>query len=452
MQFIRFNLTIFLLFSLVSQALAKEEKSVFNTKDSDNLNVLVEQIVDQAKNSSNLREFKRLKEIVIVPFNSTPLFLQTLESLKLAEEKKNEIFSKFLPRATSSIGGGIKSGGLNNDTNSKSINFNVSQLVYDFGVTKRQVNASKQEMLATQSRVDTQRTELLLEIISALHEVYRAKTQLLLSQGFVEVRRGFLLSMKEREKLGGSSGADVIRAETKLSDALDKIPLQVRMLRDSEAKVFEFFAQGVADISLTKLPNVDSQDIAITDEILEKNFKILELLGQVDAARLNFEAERRTSFGKFALQAGYQNTDTNLLSPQEQSSLLLTYQVDVFTGFERSSKIAQAGYRVSTLEFELERVKREIKTQLGQSINAFDAQSASVLSRAELVVGAKLSNEVNKELFELNKTSINDLFRSQEEYISAAKNLVDAMVDKNISFYQMMAKFGLLLSIFDLGA
>ena len=74
-----------------------------------------------------------------------------------------------------------------------------------------------------------------------------------------------------------------------------------------------------------------------------------------------------------------------------------------------------------------------------------------MISRAELVNGAKLSNNVNKELFELNKTSINDLFRSQEEYITAAKNLVDAMVDRNISFYKMLANFGLLLDMFDLG-
>ena len=74
-----------------------------------------------------------------------------------------------------------------------------------------------------------------------------------------------------------------------------------------------------------------------------------------------------------------------------------------------------------------------------------------MISRAELVNGAKLSNNVNRELFELNKTSINDLFRSQEEYITAAKNLVDAMVDRNISFYKMLANFGLLLDMFDLG-
>ena len=53
-------------------------------------------------------------------------------------------------------------------------------------------------------------------------------------------------------------------------------------------------------------------------------------------------------------------------------------------------------------------------------------------------------------LFELNKTSINDLFRSQEEFLTSAKNLVDATVEKNLSFYRLAAKFGTLLNLFEL--
>ena len=450
MQYIKFNIVFFLFFSTVSGA--QEIESGLSRNSTEDLNITVENLVKQAKNEKELLEFKRLKDVISVPFNSTPLFLQTLESVKLAEERKNEVFSRYLPRVTSSIGGGVKSGGLNNDSNSQSYNLNVTQLVYDFGVTGKEVDAVEKESLASQSKVEGQRTDLLLEIITAVHEVYRAEKQLLLSQGFVDTRRGFLESTRQREELGGASNADVIRAETKLSEALDKIPVQVKLLKDTRAKLLEFFENPELDLGLTRLPVINPEKLSITGETLKKNFMIKEIDNQLKASILQFEAQKNSSFGKFNLQASYQNTDTNLLSPQEQSSLLLTYQIDIFTGFERSSKINQASYRVNTLQFERERQKRELETQLKQSINSFDAQAASVLSRAELVVGAKLSNKVNKELFELNKTSINDLFRSQEEYITASKNLVDAMVDKNLSFYQMLAKFGLLLEMFDLGA
>ena len=431
--------------------IAQETDSGLQNRTVNELNKVVENLVSQAKDPNRLIEFKRLRSLVSGPFSSTPLFLQTLESLKLAEERKNEVFSRFLPRVTSSVGGGIKSGGLNNDSSSQSMSLNVTQLVYDFGVTGRQLDSAEKEALASQAKVENQRTQLLLAIITSIHEVYRAKTQLLLSQGFVSTRKDFLNSTREREKLGGASNADVIRAETKLSESLDKIPVQVKSLKDAQAKLLEFFVQENPEIGLTRLPDISPNLLMITQDNLMKNYQIRELSNQLSAANLNFDAEKSSSFGRFNLQAGYQNTDTNLLSPQEQSNLLLTYQLDIFTGFERSAKINQAGYRVKALEFELERQKRELTTELSQSVNNFDAQSASVVSRAELVVGAKLSNKVNKELFELNKTSINDLFRSQEEYISAAKNLVDAMVDKNLSFYQMLNKFGLLLDMFDVG-
>ncbi|MAC67443.1 MAG: hypothetical protein CMK54_05490 [Proteobacteria bacterium] len=421
-------------------------------KDDTELNSIVETLVLQAKDQSRLADFKALKRMVSEPFSSTPLFLQTLESLKLLEEKKKEVFARFLPRVTSSVGGGIKSGGFNNDRSSQSYSLNINQLVFDFGVTKRQYNASKKEEVSNQAKIDNQRTELLLQIISTVHEVYRAKTLLLLSQGFVDTRNGFLESMRQREALGGSSNADVIRAETKLSDALDKIPLQVKSLKDNKSKLAEFFGTKIPEVRLTQLPIIDSKTFDVTEDTLSRNFKIREMTNQVDAAKLNFQAEKRGGFGRFNLQAGYQNTDTNLLSPQEQSSLLLTYQLDIFTGFEKASKVSQAGFRVNALNFELERIKRELVTELEQSVHAFDAHAALVLSRSELVKGAKLSNRVNKELFELNKASINDLFRSQEEYLNAAKNLVDAMVDKNINYYKMLASFGLLLETFDLGA
>ena len=185
------------------------------------------------------------KAIVSVPFSSTPLFLQTLENLKIAEERKNLAFSKFLPRVTSSIGGGIKSGGLNNDSSSQSKNLTISQLVYDFGVTSRQYEVTEKEELSSQFKIDQQRTDLLLDIITSFFEVYRAETLLKLSQGFVETRRDFLDSVKTREELGGSSNADVIRAETKLSEALDRIPTEVQNLKNSQAVFNEYFEVNV---------------------------------------------------------------------------------------------------------------------------------------------------------------------------------------------------------------
>ncbi len=441
--------------TVVNDNFVKSQQSYLNTpKVSDpkkELDALVKDLVEKADKPSQLPKFKRFKEIISIPFGSTPLFLQTLESLKIAEEKKNIAFSKFLPRVTSSVGGGIKSGGYNNDSSSQSKSFTISQLVYDFGVTSRQYKVTEKEELSSQYKIDQQRTDLLFEIISAFFEVYRAETLLKLSQGFVETRSEFLESVKTRQRLGGSSNADVIRAETKLSEALDKIPTEVQNLKNSKAVFTEYFDTNPSiKTQLHQVPKIESVIFDLSNENIDKNFKIAEVANQIKAAELNYEAEKRSRFGKFGLQAGYQNTDTNLNTPQEQSSILLTYQIDVFSGFESKAKISQANLKVNALRYEMERMRKELIRELSQSENSFEAQSALVLSRVALVKGAELSNQVNRELFELNKTSINDLFRSQEEFLNSAKNLVDATVEKNLSFYRLAAKFGTLLNLFEL--
>ena len=415
------------------------------------LETLVKGLINKAEKPEKLPKFKQFQKIVSVPFSSTPLFLQTLENLKIAEERKNLAFSKFLPRVTSSIGGGIKSGGLNNDSSSQSKNLTISQLVYDFGVTSRQYEVTEKEELSSQFKIDQQRTDLLLDIITSFFEVYRAETLLKLSQGFVETRRDFLDSVKTREELGGSSNADVIRAETKLSEALDRIPTEVQNLKNSQAVFNEYFDTNPSiKTNLHQMPRLENITFELDDNNFDKNFKIAQMVNQIRAAELNFEAEKRSRFGKFGLQAGYQNTDTNLNTPQEQSSILLTYQIDVFSGFESKAKISQASLKVNSLRYELERMKKELIKELSQAEYSYEAQSALVLSRVALVKGAELSNQVNRELFELNKTSINDLFRSQEEFLTAAKNLVDATVEKNLSFYRLAAEFGTLLNLFEL--
>ena len=433
----------------------KSKEKFFNTaKVSDTkkeLDVLVKDLIEKADKPDQLPKFKKFKEIITIPFGSTPLFLQTLESLKIAEEKKNLAFSKFLPKVTSSVGGGIKSGGFNNDTSSQSKNLSISQLVYDFGVTRRQYQVTEKEELSSQYKIDQQRTDLLFELISAFYEVYRAETLLKLSQGFVQTRREFLESVKTRQKLGGSSNADVIRAETKLSEALDKIPTEVQNLKNSKAVFNEYFDINLSiKTQLHQVPNIENVIFELSNENIDKNFKIAEIANQIKAAELNYEAEKRSRFGKFGLQAGYQNTDTNLNTPQEQSSILLTYQIDVFSGFESKAKISQANLKVNALKYEMDRMRKELLREMNQSENSYEAQSALVLSRVALVKGAELSNQVNRELFELNKTSINDLFRSQEEFLTSAKNLVDATVEKNLSFYRLAAKFGTLLNLFEL--
>ncbi|OUV04176.1 MAG: hypothetical protein CBC42_00270 [Betaproteobacteria bacterium TMED82] len=452
MQFIKFSLVfyIFVFSSFVNVHGQEKEEFLLDDESSKELNLLVDQILQKASRPSSSPSFKKLKNLVSGAFGSTPLFLQTLENLKLAEAKKDEAFSGFLPQVQSSLGGGLKSGS-NSNGSSKNIKFSVSQLVYDFDVTGSRYSSTKSDAMANEAKVSAKRTELLLRLIEAVHEVYRADMQLKLSNGYVDARKNFLESVKMREEVGGSSNADVLRAEAKVSESLDQIPFAVRKLENSKSSFTELFGNISLPSEMYQLPDVAQLSLVINEENISRLFPIMEIENSLRSAEMSHRAEKRERFGSFRLEAGYQNSDTNLLSPQEQSSVMLSYNLNIFTGYKKTSKIAQSQSRVNSLRFELERLKLEIRREMEESISEYNAQAAAVLSRSELVRGAKVTNKINKELFELNRTSITDLFRAQEEYVGAAKNLLDALIDKNVSYYSMLAKFNQLLNVFELG-
>ncbi len=118
---------------------------------------------------------------------------------------------------------------------------------------------------------------------------------------------------------------------------------------------------------------------------------------------MQFQAQKNSSFGKFNLQASYQNTDTNLLSPRNNPVYFLPTKLISLQGLKGLPKSIKLVIELILYNLKGRDEKESLRLSLNKVSHSFDAQAASVLSRAELVVGAKLSNKVNKELFELNK-------------------------------------------------
>ena len=80
----------------------KRNNTLVNVKTGNDLNLLVDEIIKGINKPESLTKFKELKKLVSAVFNSNPIFLQTLESMKLSKAKKDEVFAAFLPQVRSS--------------------------------------------------------------------------------------------------------------------------------------------------------------------------------------------------------------------------------------------------------------------------------------------------------------------------------------------------------------
>ena len=197
-------------------------------------------------------------------------------------------------------------------------------------------------------------------MIQATTEVRRATQRLELSTAFVSSRRQFLELIRQKEGLGASSSADIIRAESKVFEAADELPFAVRRLNDARSRYKELFG-GVPSqpIPELQLPKVTGFADLTPEDAVARLSEVIEAELNLDAASLEFGASKSATFGGIALEGTLSKTKTPNSASSQESSIFLRYKVDIFSGFAQSARIDQQGAKRKEAQWELDRIRRE---------------------------------------------------------------------------------------------
>ena len=240
----RYKKLILILF-LVSPALSHSQNSqTFDVYSKNRLNEAVDSLVTLAENSNRAAPFTTLRTDINTVFNSVPAVLKTIDSINALQNQKTEAFAAFLPKVSVSAGAGTKdqrTTTYSSDGNSSSKSISASQLIYDFGTSTSAYSSAEAKLSATEYAAYTQRSEILLQMISATLDYQKSKQSLVFTQGFIDTRKDFLEIMRQKEDLGAGSKLDIIRARTKLSEALDELPVAEKKLITSQATYKNLF-------------------------------------------------------------------------------------------------------------------------------------------------------------------------------------------------------------------
>lgn len=414
------------------------------------LDTAAKALIESIENPSKNVPFDIFKTNLIAALDNIPTLLKRVEEARFLEAKRDETRARLLPQVSLSTGAGQTNPESGATGGAETHTLSVSQLVFDFGTSLRSLDATKKATQAAEARLRGARSEALLQLIQATTEVRRATQRLELSTAFVSSRRQFLELIRQKEGLGASSSADIIRAESKVFEAADELPFAVRRLNDARSRYKELFggfpSQPIPELQLPKV--TDFSDLTPEDAVARLS-GVIEAELKLDAASLEFSASKSATFGGIALEGSLSKTKTPNSANSEESSIFLRYKVDIFSGFAQSARIDQQGAKRKEAQWELDRIRREALKQLEDAFAEYQAQQSSVTSRIAVLRSAKASSDIAKELFLYNRGSLTDVFKGQEDYLLAARNLVDSNTDFKISFYTMLHRFDRLLAVVD---
>jgi len=445
-------LTLLLAFPFFTQA---QNDKAFDIYSKNQLNESVNNLVTLAENSSRSAPFTTLRTDINIVFNSVPAVLKTVDSINALKSQKTEAFAAFLPKVSVSVGTGTKNQVLtsySSQGNSATQSVTASQLIYDFGTSTSAYSSAEAKLKATEYAAYTQRSDILLQMLVATLEYQKSNQSFLFTQGFINTRKDFLEIMRQKEDLGAGSKLDIIRARTKLSEALDELPLAERKLRASQAtyKNLFGFSPKFKEISYQLPQNIAAELNRGPDEIVADVNSVKEADYNARSLKEEYSASRGRLFGAVTVEASRTLSQDYPLNQNSINTAMLVYRADIFAGFAQSARAKTIAAKASEAEFEKDRVERDLTRRLEVAQSDINSTREAFRTRLDLLKGSQATDIATRELFLLNRGTLTDVFKAQEDVFSAAQKLIAADFDRKVAIYTFLHLSDRLIELFDL--
>jgi len=376
----------------------------------------------------------------------SPSVLQIGSSLDLYSAQKDEIIAGKRPQVSASVGGGnrkfeTESLGtvVSNSGTYQSRSVSASQLLFDFGSVDNQVNATESRGEAAIAELRTIKGQIFLDSIVAFYEVQRSLLQLRLARENVNSRRAFVEFVRDRADLGASSAADVVRAESRVAEAMDLMSSAAQSLARAQAVYRQYYGIEAQPYALPREISVDELNFLDLEAYLDSHPDAIRTRLLVDAAQKDYEAVIGQQRGALSFQASMSQTknpgSSNFL---DDRTLTLNFESKLYAGGSKDALVRQSEARLAQAKFERDRVYLDIQRNLRDSFAEYEGKLAGVSARILVTEGAENSYEISKEMYAFSRISLFELLKTQEELFSAGQRLIDSIVDRALSKYRLL--------------
>ena len=382
----------------------------------------------------------------ITAVDNSPAFQETRAKKTYLVTVKNELDTAFNPTVVADGGLGRRSfestasDGTTVRTTGNFFEQSITgqKMLYDFGATDLQKQTAQYDILAVDSQIKNIQSELLLEALEAFYEVQRSLLQSRLARENLQARKTFVNFIRERNSLGASSSADVVRAESRVAEALDLLSSALRALSEAQARYRQYYNSEAEPYILPKEINVEDLEIFDVEKyalqhplFIEAEFQIKGILSQIETLKVQ-------RYGQIVAQSTLSNTR----SPGQNNfnndiSVGLNFQTELYSGGVQESKLEQAKARLLQAELNRDSIRVRIIKELREKFATYEGELSAVDARLLVLKGSKETYSISKELYAFSRISLFEVLSSQEELFNSGRQLIDAIINRAISKYRL---------------
>ena len=407
---------------------------------------IMQELSDGEKDPTKRLPIEPVIEAAKEAVTKSPTVLQIGSSLELYLAQKDEITAGKRPQISASVGGGNRSFEtestgtvVSNSGAYQSRSVSASQLLFDFGSVDNQIGATEIRGEAATAELRAIKGQIFLDAISAFYEVQRSLLQLRLARENVNSRRAFVEFVRDRADLGASSAADVVRAESRVAEAMDLMSSAAQALARAQAVYRQYYGKEAQPYALPREISVDELDFLDLEAYLDSHPDAVRTQLLVDAAQKDYRATVGQQRGALNFQASMSQTKNPGSSTfLDDRTLTLNFESKLYAGGSKDALLRQSEAQLAQAKFERDRVYLDIQRNLRDAFAEYEGKLAGVSARILVTEGAENSYEISKEMYAFSRISLFELLKTQEELFNAGQRLIDSIVDRALSKYRLL--------------
>lgn len=316
---------------------------------------------------------------------------------------------------------------------------NLSQTLFSKAVWEQTQIAEKQAYQAEVNYLN-ERQQLMLRVVNAYFSVLERKDDLEFAEAEKRAIERQLEQTKQRFSVGLTAITDVHEAQAQFDNAVAReiqarnaVEIAQESLREITGRYHQDLAELDTDSFSPSTPNPEKAETWVSTAE-DKNLQLLVQRVAVEISEQQIQLAQAGHYPRVALQASYGTSDaeqkvlgrTNDSPRMDTSSVGVTLNVPIFSGFRTSAQAEQARANYVASSQQLEFTRRGVEREVRNAYYDVVAAVATIKALEQAVVSAESALNATQTGFEVGTRTIVDVLDSTRNLFNARRNLSTA--------------------------
>jgi len=334
--------------------------------------------------------------------------------------------------------------------NGGELNLSVIWNLDFWGKYRRQTEAARAQLLATEWGQRAVLSSLVANVATAYFQLRALDSQLEISQHTLASRQQSLHLIQVLDRNGSASGLDLSQAEQLVYTASETIPDLERQIQQQENVLSVLLGENPQSIprgrALTEQAVPQNVPAGLPSELLERRPDVLQAEQNMVAANAQIGVAKASFFPTLSL-TGLGGLESNALhhfisQPSETWSGAFSVSQPVFQGGALRSqlRLARANWQETVLSYQ-----QTVQNALEQVSNSLVASQKDREFREQqqlLTQAAEQTDQLSEVLYKNGGASYLQVLTSETNYFSAELNLVQAQLNERLALVQLYQALG----------